>query len=150
MRKVFTLLILCLAAFYTWAAFADLSFLSSTGRLGPGFFPRIIGVGLILASLFELTLESSRGREHVLASEHARTTLIVAGLTGLFVLSLDFLGGYLAMIAFLLASLTFLNRSRPVQNVLIAIVLPTVIFVMFEHWLNAALPRGMILPEWLV
>ena len=35
-------------------AFADLSFLSSTGRLGPGFFPRIIGLILIVACVLTL------------------------------------------------------------------------------------------------
>ena len=43
MRLAFTAAILCLAVLYTYWAFADLSFLSSAGRLGPGFFPRIVG-----------------------------------------------------------------------------------------------------------
>ena len=38
MRLGFTAAILCAAALYAYWAFADLSFLSSTGRLGPGFF----------------------------------------------------------------------------------------------------------------
>ena len=54
MRVGFTAAILCLAVLYTYWAFADLSFLSSTGRLGPGFFPRIVGILLIAACLLTL------------------------------------------------------------------------------------------------
>ena len=145
MRRAFTILILCLAAFYTYAAFADLSFLSSTGRLGPGFFPRIIGICLILACLAELVREARRGSEPPRPSEHVRDTIAVAGLTILFVMLLNILGGLLAMMAFMLACLFFLNRSRPIQNVAIALVLPTLIWLMFDYWLKASLPEGMIL-----
>ena len=54
MRLAFTAAILCVAVFYTYWAFAELSFLSSAGRLGPGFFPRIIGLALIVACLLTL------------------------------------------------------------------------------------------------
>jgi hypothetical protein len=43
MRAGFLAGILLLAGSYTWIAFAELALLSSAGRLGPGFFPRIIG-----------------------------------------------------------------------------------------------------------
>ena len=42
--------------FHTYIAFTELRFLSTTGRLGPGFFPRIIGVGLIAVCLLGLYL----------------------------------------------------------------------------------------------
>ncbi len=47
MRLAFLLAILLASCFYTYVAFTDFSFLSRTGRLGPGFFPRLIGIGLI-------------------------------------------------------------------------------------------------------
>jgi hypothetical protein len=146
MRKAFTILILALSAFYTYAAFANLSFLSSTGRLGPGFFPRIIGILLIAACLAELVREARSGSEPPRPSQHVQDMVVVAVLTGLFVMVLNILGGYLAMIAFLLASLAYLNRGRPVQNVAIALLLPTAIWLMFDVWLNASLPEGMFLP----
>lgn len=149
MRNGFSVLVLCLAAFYTYAAFTELSFLSSTGRLGPGFFPRIIGVTLVLACLFELGLGARRGYEPVEPSDHVRTTATVAALTGLFVLSLGLLGGYLAMIAFMFVTLTYLNRGRLLQNAAIALVLPTLLWVMFERWLNASLPEGLLASAWL-
>lgn len=149
MRAAFTILVLCLAAFYAYSAFADLAFLSSTGRLGPGFFPRIIGVGLILACLFELASELRRPREPVTRSEYGGTVVLLVALMALFVIAMHFVGGYVAMIAFMLATLTILNRGRIAQNVAIALTLPLAVYLLFDVWLNASIPRGVILERWL-
>ena len=145
MRAAFTAVVLCLSAFYTYWAFTDLSFLSHTGRLGPGFFPRIIGIGLIVACLVDLAVELSRRSEPVPRSEYIGTVILLVVLTGLFVFALNIIGGVAAMIIFLLVTLTILNRGRLVQNVAVAIVLPTVIYLLFDVWLNASMPRGLIL-----
>jgi len=146
MRKSFIIAILCLAALYTYQAFNGLSFLSSTGRLGPGFFPRIIGIGLILACIVALAQEARRNSEPPRGSDFILDTTVVGALTLAFVALLDILGGPIAMVAFMLASLFFLNRNRPVQNLTIALILPALIWLMFDYWLNAAMPEGMIIP----
>jgi hypothetical protein len=48
----------------------------------------------------------------------------------------------------MLATLAVLNRGRWLQNVAIAVLLPAAIYLLFEVWLNAAIPRGA-LAEWL-
>ena len=53
------------------------------------------------------------------------------------------------MVAFLLATLTVLNRGRHVQNLAVAVLLPTAIYLLFDVWLNAAIPRGMIFERWI-
>ena len=146
MRKSFIIAILCLATLYTYQAFSGLSFLSSTGRLGPGFFPRIIGIGLVLACIAALAQETRQGSEPPRGSDTIRDTVVVGALTLAFVALLDILGGPIAMVVFLLASLFFLNRKRPVQNLTIALILPALIWLMFDYWLNAAMPEGMIIP----
>jgi hypothetical protein len=60
------------------------------------------------------------------------------------------IGGYAAMFAFMLATLAVLNRGRWLQNATIAVALPLAIYLMFEVWLNAAIPRGILLEQWLV
>jgi putative tricarboxylic transport membrane protein len=148
MRAIFTIVILCLSAIYAYAAFADLAFLSSTGRLGPGFFPRIIAVGLIIACLLDLGGQFSRRSEALEPSNYWRTLSFVVAATALFVLAMGFIGGYAAMFAFMLATLAVLNRGRWLQNIAIAVLLPAAIYLLFEVWLNAAIPRGA-LAEWL-
>jgi putative tricarboxylic transport membrane protein len=150
MRAAFTVLILCLSALYTYAAFTDLTFLSSTGRLGPGFFPRIIGVGLLLACLADLAMELSRRSEPLPRSECVGTVVFVGVATVVFVLAMGFIGGHAAMFAFMLGTLTVLNRGRWLQNLAIALLLPLAVYLMFDVWLNAAIPRGSLLEAWLV
>jgi putative tricarboxylic transport membrane protein len=147
MRLAFTAAILCVAVFYTYWAFAELSFLSSAGRLGPGFFPRIIGLALIVACLFTLAGDL-RKREDLALSSYWRVTLLVAGLSGAFVLLLNVLGGPLAMIVFMLVSLSLLNPGKTVQNVAIGIGFPLALFLLFDRWLNASIPPDALGLPW--
>ena len=141
MRAGFLLALLLAAGGYTWLAFAELDYLSSAGRLGPGFFPRIIGVALVLFCAFSLYKDAAF-RESL--SAHWRTTVTVAALSAAFIALLEPLGGLLAMVAFMGAVLAFLNRGRPLQNVPLALVLPVCLYLLFKVWLNAALPRGLL------
>jgi hypothetical protein len=148
MRLGFTAAILCAAALYTYWAFADLSFLSSTGRLGPGFFPRI--VGLLLIVVCGLTLAGDLKKRHAEGglSSFWRITVVVAALSGAFILLLEILGGPLAMVVYLLATLSVLNRGRPIQNVAISVGLPLALFLLFDRWLNASLPPDALGLPW--
>jgi putative tricarboxylic transport membrane protein len=145
MRLGFTAAVLCLAVLYTHWAFADLSFLSSTGRLGPGFFPRIVGLLLIAACL--LTLAGDLKARHGGGEEVSgfwRITLVVGALSGAFILLLEILGGPLAMVVYLLATLSVLNRARTLQNVAISVCLPLALLLLFDRWLNASIPPGAL------
>lgn len=143
MRAGFLGGVLLLAAGYTWLAFAELTWLSSAGRLGPGFFPRVIGGALIVLCAWSLLAELRQGRRELL-SEHWRVTAVLALFSALFVAALDVLGGLLSMIAYMAAALTYLNRRRHWQNALLAVLLPLVIYLLFRVWLNAAVPRGLL------
>jgi putative tricarboxylic transport membrane protein len=147
MRVGFTAAILCVAVLYTYWAFAELSFLSSAGRLGPGFFPRIIGLLLIVACLLTLAGDL-KTREGDAVSSYWRITLVVAGLSGAFILVLNVLGGPLAMVVYMLATLSVLNRGRILQNIAVSIGLPIVLFLLFDVWLNAAMPPGVLGLAW--
>jgi hypothetical protein len=148
MRLAFTAAILCLAVLYTYWAFADLSFLSSTGRLGPGFFPRIVGLILIVACVLTLAGDLGQRRSDRGLSSFWGITLLVAALSGAFVLLLEILGGALAMVVFMLATLSVLNRGKPVQNVAISLGLPLALFLLFDRWLHASLPPDALGLPW--
>lgn len=141
MRAGFLAGLLLAAGGYAWIAFAELAWLSSAGRLGPGFFPRIIGGALVVLCTWSLFAELGRGwREPI--PVHWRVTASLAALSALFVAALEPLGGLLAMVAFLAATLVLLNRGRNLQNVVLAVLLPLGIYLVFRVWLNAAVPRG--------
>ena len=144
MRAGFLLAILFLAGGYSFTAFADLSYLSSAGRLGPGFFPRIIGLSLTALCAYSLYADLKRGQAAEALSPFWRTTVVVALLSAAFVALLDVIGGLLSMIVFMAAALAFLNRGRHLQNALLAVILPLGLYLLFKVWLNAAVPRGII------
>lgn len=141
MRAGFLLAILLAAAGYTWLAFTGLDWLSSAGRLGPGFFPRIIGVSLTALCAFSLIRDFPA--EEAL-SPHWRTVIVVAGLSAALISVLEPLGGLFAMVAFMAAALSVLNRGRHGQNALLALALPACLYLLFKVWLGAALPRGLL------
>lgn len=142
MRAGFLAAILLLAGGYSYVAFAELSYLSSTGRLGPGFFPRIIGASLTVLCAYSLYADRRWGAQPL--APFWRTLAVVAVLSAAFVLALELIGGLLSMIAFMAATLAFLNRGRHLQNTLLALVLPIGFYLLFKVWLNAAMPRGML------
>ena len=144
MRVGFLLGLLLASAYYTYVAFVGLSFLTVSGRLGPGFFPRLIGLGLILSCLLCLPQDLRRWRTDETQSPFWPTVLVIAGLSGGLVLLFTLVGGTAAMMAFLLATLSILNRGHPVQNVLIAVLLPLAIYLLFDSWLNASMPEGIL------
>lgn len=144
LRLVFTLSILCAAVFYTFIAFTQLSFLSSTGRLGPGFFPRVIGIALIAICLYSMVVDRKEQLEDGSSSPYWKDTLIFTVLTTLFIALLNVLGGFWAMVVYMLATLSIFNRGRLLHNVLISVLLPIALFLLFDVWLNAAVPEGLI------
>jgi hypothetical protein len=148
MRAGFTAALLCLAVLYTYWAFADLSFLSSTGRLGPGYFPRIVGLLLIATCLFTITgdLKAWHGGGEV--SGFWRITVLVGALFGALVLLLEILGGPLAMAVYLLVTLSVLNPGRTPQNVAVSLCLPLALFLLFDRWLNASIPPDALGLPW--
>ncbi|HEX6094444.1 MAG TPA: tripartite tricarboxylate transporter TctB family protein [Dongiaceae bacterium] len=142
MRAGFLGALLLLAGGYSYVAFAELSYLSSAGRLGPGFFPRIIGASLTALCAYSLYADRARAREPL--SAFWRTLAAVVGLSAAFVLALELIGGLLSMIAFMAATLALLNRGRHALNALLAVALPVCFYLLFKVWLNAAMPRGML------
>ena len=148
MRLAFTATILCLAVLYTYWAFADLSFLSSTGRLGPGFFPRIVGLILIAACVLTLAGDLKGRHGDGGLSSFWGITVVVAALSGTFILLLEILGGPLAMVLYMLATLSVLNPGKSMQNVAISVGFPLALFLLFDRWLNASIPPDALGLPW--
>ncbi|MBL0141667.1 MAG: tripartite tricarboxylate transporter TctB family protein [Betaproteobacteria bacterium] len=144
LRAGFLLAVLFLAAFYTYIAFTELSYLSSTGRLGPGFLPRIIGVSLVAMCALSLYADMRHLPDEQAVSPAWRGAAVLALLSGVLVALLDLLGGLVSMMVFMAAALWILNRGRPLQNALISVLLPLGIYVVFDVWLRASMPRGML------
>lgn len=144
MRAGFLLAILFLAGCYTYLAFAELSYLSSAGRLGPGFMPRIYGVALVAMCLASLYADLKDGSAGETLSPGWRSAAVLALLTGVLVGLLEVLGGLASMVVFMALALWWFNRGRLLQNLLVATLLPLAIYLVFSVWLRASMPRGLL------
>lgn len=144
LRAGFLLALLFAAGWYTWTAFTELNYLSSAGRLGPGFFPRWIGSALVALLAYSLLADLRRGLPDGALLPYWRTSAVLALLSAVFVGLLEVLGGLLAMIVFMAGSLWLLNRGRTRQSVLVAVLLPLALYLLFSVWLKATLPQGLL------
>jgi putative tricarboxylic transport membrane protein len=144
MRIAFLVAILAGGVFYTYVAFADLGFMTRTGRLGPGFFPRIIGLSIVAIAIWTIADALRERRRAEQTHGFWRDVAALAGLSLGYAILLWALGGFLASVVFLLAALSLLNPGRPLQNGALALVLPACVYLLFDVLLNASMPPGLV------
>lgn len=148
MRIAFMLFVLAAAVYYTSVAFLDLNFLTRSGRLGPGFFPRIVGTMMVLLTIWSLSDVLRAGRSDEPDSGRWRDVLMLMALSLIFAVTLRLFGGFIATVIFLALTLSVMNRGKPVQNALLSVLVPVVVYLLFDKVLNASMPPGLfeILP----
>jgi putative tricarboxylic transport membrane protein len=136
--------IAAVAAVYTVEAFG-MEWTTQAGRIGPGFFPRIIGGLLVVLCCVAIARRLRAGPEPAGDGErYARMVVIAAGALVAYWIALDWVGAVPASVAFLLGLLWITNPGRPVTNIAVSALLPAGLYVLFEIGLNAGLPPGVL------
>lgn len=143
MRVVFLVAILAASIYYSYVAFNDLSFLTRTGRPGPGFFPRIIGVGAILVTLWALVDELRGSGSDASNRDQWKDVVLLMALAVGYAVLLRLFGGFPATVIFLGVTLTILNRPQPLKNLMISILVPGGVYLLFDRVLNANMPPAL-------
>ncbi|MEL6642977.1 MAG: tripartite tricarboxylate transporter TctB family protein [Pseudomonadota bacterium] len=145
MRRVFLVVLLAGAIYYTYVAFNDLNFLTRTGRPGPGFFPRLIGVSAILITLWTLVeeLRKSEDQRERTNPQAWKDVVVLMALAVSYAVLLRLFGGFIATVIFLGVTLMILNRSQPMKNLALAILIPGGVYLLFDRVLNANLPPAL-------
>ncbi|MCE9681831.1 tripartite tricarboxylate transporter TctB family protein [Halomonas alkalisoli] len=143
MRLFFYLFILVVAVCYTYMAFADLSFLNR-GRMGPGFFPRILGVSMVVVMLLVI-LNDIKNRTLFSGAQDSQyqDAAVLIGLSLTFGVLLMVLGYVVAIPAYIAATLYYFNCGKHKTNAAVTVAVPVVIHFLFGTLLNAALPHGL-------
>jgi hypothetical protein len=144
MRIAFLLVLLAGAAFYAYVAFAELSFLGSTGRLGPGFFPRLIGVAAVAMVLWAMADELRGGISRDGTARGWREVAVLAALALGYAALIRLFGGLAATFAFLLVTLWVLDRGRPLRALAVALAVPGLVYLLFDLALNANMPPALV------
>jgi putative tricarboxylic transport membrane protein len=127
---------------YLWLGF-DYSMYTPDGRIGAGFFPRVVGTGLVIVTALNL-VSDVRSRKPDEANAYWLDLATIFGLMILFVIGLMTVGAVVAMALFIFVSLTLYNRRRWVVNVAVSVGLPVGLYLLFVVWLNAPLPAGVL------
>ncbi|QJQ95522.1 MULTISPECIES: tripartite tricarboxylate transporter TctB family protein [Halomonadaceae] len=144
MRLFFYLFILVVAVCYTYMAFSDLTFLTNRGRMGPGFFPRILGISMVVAMLLVILSDIKNKALFSGAQDNQyQDAAVLIGLSLTFGALLMVLGYVIAIPAYIGATLYYFNRGKHKTNAAITVAVPVVIHFLFGALLNASLPRGL-------
>jgi hypothetical protein len=147
----FGVLLVVLAGYFQLAL--GMEWRTAAGRIGPGFFPRIIGgLGIVLAlvalvgSLRRADPAPDPSTEAGAADlgRHPRTMAIVVAGSAALAAVFTVLGAVVAGALFLLGCLWLLNREHPVLNALLGVGTATGLYLLFETLLNAGLPAGVL------
>jgi putative tricarboxylic transport membrane protein len=158
-RLLFLCALMVLALAYTVTAFG-MEWRVERGQIGPGFFPRIVGVAMLLGislaivralrggqTSAEAPVDEEGQPEEVGAGEgdtDSRAVLATAACMALLYFLFEPLGALVASVLFLGGVLTFVNRGRHVQNAILSLAVPLALYVMFEVLLDTGLPEGLV------
>ena len=156
-KVTFLGVLLLVFAVYTEMAMG-MEWRTQAGRIGPGFFPRILGFTAIAVTVAAGVREllSRPGNKPVdeveAAGEAAEPDLgrhpvaLVAFVVAaaVFVALFGVLGAALAGVLFLGITLWFLDPEHHIRAVIIAIAVPVLLYLAFQTGLNAGLPQGIL------
>ncbi len=142
---------LLLAGVYFWAT-AQIPSLELGDPLGPKAFPRMLGVGLLIAAAM-LLAEILRARKKAQSASDSDTlrwekqhwiVAAVAAWTALYVALFEPLGYMLATLIFLLGLTGYFNRGRHLMNSLTCVLFVIISYASFTKILGVNLARGII------
>ncbi|OAN33350.1 tripartite tricarboxylate transporter TctB family protein [Mycolicibacterium iranicum] len=157
-KLAFLGLILLGFALYTEVAMG-MEWRTVAGRVGPGYFPRLLGFLAMAITVFAMVREllqrpaidapvdAAEAAEEAAEPDLGRHPLALAGFVvaaALFVGLFGLLGAALSGILFLGATLWFLDREHHVRAVILAIAVPVLLYLAFESALNVGLPQGIV------
>jgi len=156
-KLAFLGVILLAFAFYTEQAMG-MEWRTQAGRIGPGFFPRILGGTALAVTVIALVTEfltkpKDAKLDAVEAAEaaaepdlgrHPLTLVAFVAAAAVFVGLFGVLGAALSGVVFLGATLWFLDPEHRVRSVIIAVSVPVLLYLAFQTGLNVGLPQGIL------
>lgn len=122
------------------------------GEMGPepGYFPFYIGaflvfagVGTAIQAMFGQSMKAS-GDAPFVTRERLKSVLRVFIPTALFIVLLQFIGIYFAAAIFIAGFMMANGGYKLVKTLPYAIIVPVILFTMFEIWFLVPLPKGPV------
>ncbi len=149
--RIIFVCILILTGVYFWAT-SKIPTLEIGDPLGPKAFPRLLGIGLLIAAAM-LLAEMIKARKSASAdvapteAPDRSTYKIVAGVvvaTGIYFALFEPLGYAISTTLFLLVMTSYFHKGHMLTNVLTSVLYGFVSYYAFTKWLGVNLPRGIL------
>ena len=121
----------------------------TTDGPGAGYFPFYIGVILCIAGtgiLVQGLMAKNKNHEIFVDSEQLKRVLSVLLPALVYVLAVQFIGLYVASALYIALFMIILGKYSKVKSVIVALVVVTLFFMMFEVWFKVPLFKGMFDP----
>ena len=153
-KTVFLAVVLIVFIGYTGMAF-ELEWFKA-GRIGPGFFPRIVGGLIVLTTLIALVQSMRSGAEDSGAADleedvgdgdlrhHPFAMFLTVVASAIFAAVLMTLGAIVAGALFCFGMLWFFNRGHLITNIVVSIGTPLLMYLILHTALNSGLPEGIL------
>jgi putative tricarboxylic transport membrane protein len=110
-----------------------------------GYFPFYIGLLIVLSSLWTIALSllrRFRSEGSFVGRGQFRDVLKMFVPSAIYVVSIGFIGIYVASALFIAVFMRWLGRFRWPVIVAVSIAVPFSLFLVFEHWFLLPLPKG--------
>ncbi|WP_109471862.1 tripartite tricarboxylate transporter TctB family protein [Ornithinimicrobium cavernae] len=129
-------------------AVGSLGFPDAVGRSdpGPGFMPRVVGIGLILCAvphLLRVPAPAAADEKYPERSALARISLVFVAMVA-YAYLLRELGFILTTAVFMVATLWLAHVRKPVFLAVITLITALGVHGVFAELLNVPLPRGLV------
>jgi putative tricarboxylic transport membrane protein len=122
---------------------------------GPGFYPSVVGVFLVLTAavcfgiaLWDARKERSATAPTVAEPENTKRigtpTLQLLALLVFYAGSLPYIGFLLSISVFLLLSMRIFGYQNWTRSIVVTVLIAGASYMVFVHWLSVPLPRGFL------
>lgn len=116
---------------------------------GSGYFPFLIGVLILIASvgiLFQSLFTKAKSTEVFVDGEQLKRVLAVLIPAVVYVLAMVFIGIYIASAVYIALFMIILGKFSWIKSVIAALVVNALFFFMFEVWFKVPLFKGSLDP----
>lgn len=141
MTNIFKLFLLVVSCIYLTMAFKFSMF--SNGIPGSGFLPQVIGLILVLLTAVDLVKSFKDSSKENFDLRHFKELILLILFCSMYVFLFNIIGALLSTVLFTGIVLFIFNKGKLKQNIIISILVPGLIFLMFEVLLQTGLPKGI-------
>lgn len=117
------------------------------GFEGPraGFFPFIVGVSLLAATVVNLWHALQGSRTKVFAEwDQLKQVGSVTIPIAIYIALIPFIGIYIGSMILIAYFMMRISDYGPIRTALVAVLVPLLTFIVFERWFLVALPKGPV------